>query len=456
MSFDSAAYLVFLAGVFLLSLVIPSRWRWTLLLAASIAFYAAAGAPLLLVALTAVTVTTYIGGRVLAGRAGTRGTLFWLFVLFDLLTLISMRYVPIWASWPHVIVAVGVSYYVFQAISYLIDVYAGIAEPERHFGYFALYLAFFPKLLQGPIERAGDLLPQLRAPKAFNYENVRAGLLLFAWGLFKKVVIADRLAIYVDPVYKNVQQHGSVTIVLATYFYAAQLYYDFSGYTDMARGAGRLFGIELTENFRAPYLATSIADFWRRWHISFSRWILDYIFKPLQMLFRRSGSAGTAVALLITFLACGAWHGLAWNFIVWGLLHGIYMAASVLTAHWRKRLPTLPRWWHIAVTFNLVSFAWIFFRANNLSDALYVVSHLFTGTAGVREFLLGPGKRELLIVITAIAVVAIGSSPDREAIAGPQFRDRPLAVRWASYYALTAALLLLAADGAGHFLYFQF
>jgi D-alanyl-lipoteichoic acid acyltransferase DltB (MBOAT superfamily) len=268
----------------------------------------------------------------------------------------------------------------------------------------------------------------------------------------------------VDAVYGDVHAHSGLTLLLATYFYAGQIYYDFSGYTDMALGSARLFGIRLTQNFRAPYLAVSIADFWRRWHISFSRWILDYIFKPLQMSFRDGGTAGTALALVVTFAVCGAWHGVGGTFLLWGLFHGILMAASLWTAPVRKRvverleLTDSPLWraWRIAATFHLVCFGWIFFRANGLGDAVYVATHLFSGAAGAGSFLLAHGKTELSVAVASVAIVAAVSSWDPDTIAGERLRACRPVVRWAAYYALTAAMLFFAADRTGRFIYFQF
>ncbi|TLM59851.1 MAG: MBOAT family protein, partial [Deltaproteobacteria bacterium] len=311
MTFNSLAYFLFLPAVWLVHHCLGQRLRWLFLLAASLGFYASLKAPYLLGVLALVTVATY-GFGLWIDRAGTPGAkrrLLWGGIAVNVAVLAAMKYVPFLAEnltllfgflgspvqLPHMqlLVAVGVSYYVFQAISYLSDIYLEIAEPERHFGYFALSLAFFPKLLQGPIERSGELLPQLKAPYVFDYGNVRYGLLLFTWGLFKKVVLADRLGLYVDAVYADIPAYHGLPLLAATYAYAFQIYFDFSGYTDMALGTARLFNIRLTDNFNRPYLATSVADFWRRWHISFSRWILDYIFKPLQMAWRGGREWGT-------------------------------------------------------------------------------------------------------------------------------------------------------------------
>ncbi len=468
MAFPSIEFFLFLPLVFLLYRLAGSRWGWIVLLASSYVFYAALKDPYLLAALATVSGVAYVAG-VAMGRdfsPRARGGVFWAAVAVVLGILAWMKYVPILSGGIHSLspLSIGVSYFVFQAVSYLVDVYAGMEAPEDHPGYLALYLGFFPKLLQGPIERAGDLLPQLRSPRPFSYEDAREGLLLFAWGLFKKVVIADRLAFYVNMVYGNVHAYTGLPLLLATYFYAGQIYYDFSGYTDMALGVARLFGVRLTQNFNSPYMAISVADFWRRWHISLSRWLQDYIFKPLQMRFRDWKTYGNALAIIATFVVCGVWHGASVNFLLWGFLHGIFMAASLLTAPLREwtceRLgitgSPLRKGWQIAVTFHLVCFSFIFFRASNLGDAVYVVTHLASGTAGVGRLLLAQGKRDLYIAIVSVAIVAAVSSWDPDTIAGKRFRALPAWVRWAAYYTLIATLLWYAAGRSGQFIYFQF
>jgi D-alanyl-lipoteichoic acid acyltransferase DltB (MBOAT superfamily) len=261
---------------------------------------------------------------------------------------------------------------------------------------------------------------------------------------------------YVGAAYGDVRAHAGLPLLLATYAFAAQIYYDFSGYTDMALGTARLFGVRLTQNFAAPYGAGSIAEFWRRWHISLSRWLLDYVFKPLQVALRGGKTAGTVVALLATFLACGLWHGAAPPFVAWGLLHGTFMAFGFSTARWRGRVggaiaekaPSLGAVarrhagaWRVAATFNLVCFAWIFFRASSLRDAAYVCTHLFSGAAPVRAFLLSFGARHLALTFASLALAVAAASRDRDAIASESFRTlRPVA-RWAAYYALAGAVL---------------
>lgn len=368
MTFTSLSYFLFLPVLYTAYYFTPDRWRWLVLLTASYGFYVTFKAPYLLAVLFLVTCISYVCGLRIAAHSDEAVRKRWLFIGTSacVVLLALMKYLPFLESQANSIfglnsnlsstlISIGVSYFTFQAISYLADIYLEIEEPELHFGHFALYMAFFPKLLQGPIERAGDLLPQLKHSDTFDYHTLRSGMLLFTWGLFKKLVVADRLALYADQVYNNVYNYSGLSLIIGTYAYALQIYFDFSSYTDMARGTGRMFGINLTENFNTPYLATSISDFWRRWHISFSRWILDYIFKPLQMSWRNWGQPGTVAALIITFLISGIWHGATWGFVIWGILHGVYLAASTYYRPYQKRLykmlgidksPWL-KWWQV-------------------------------------------------------------------------------------------------------------
>jgi alginate O-acetyltransferase complex protein AlgI len=493
MPFNSLNYFLFLPAVYLLFYFAGERARWCVLLAASLLFYAALDVPILLGVLVLVAIATNSFAIWLA-QAETqtkKRALLWGGILVNLSLLVVMKYLPflhdnlmILPGMPSFsaqiqplkpFAAIGVSYYVFQAISYLSDIYLEIEKPERHFGYFALYLAFFPKLLQGPIERAGDLIPQLRQRYEFNYDNMRFGMVLFAWGLFKKLVLADRLGRYVDVVYGDVHSFTGLPLLFATYTYAFQIYLDFSGYTDMALGSARLFNINLTQNFNRPYLATSVADFWRRWHISFSRWILDYIFRPLQMQWRNWKNWGTAAALIITFLASGIWHGASWGFVIWGGLHGLYLACSVFYKPYQKKLHAalgiektkLLRYWQVIVTFNLASFAWIFFRARNLGDSLFIVKNLLSFSApsfngGFNEFFracfgsLGITKVDMSILLLnlvfffAASHFRICESPFHR-LAG----TRPIP-RWSFYFSLILLIILFTELEQIPFLYARY
>jgi D-alanyl-lipoteichoic acid acyltransferase DltB (MBOAT superfamily) len=293
---------------------------------------------------------------------------------------------------------------------------------------------------------------------------MRRGLLQFGWGLFKKAVVADRLALYVNPVFDNIEAYGGLTLLLAAYAYSFQIYYDFSGYTDMALGVARLFNIDLTQNFNRPYLATSVADFWRRWHISFSRWILDYIFRPLQMQLRDWRTAGVAAALVVTFLVSGIWHGVGWGFVCWGLIHGLAMAAGLFWRPVGDRLfgsvglaeSGLRRVIRVAFTFHVIVFSWIFFRAATVSDAVLYLRRLGEPAWRLRDFLFMHGNTELAVLFLAagtLFVVFLGAQRQRM----ETWRlALPLAPRWAAYGLLALAILLFAVDTETAFIYMQF
>ncbi len=476
MLFNSLSYCLFLPVVLLLFSIAGSRWRWAVLLFSSYVFYGFLLKSLLLIVLTLVILMTFwIGRRMGISEVRPVRCLFlWVGIVFNLMPLVYMKYLPFLAQnlnflmrglrpgfvfeVPAPMVSIGLSFFIFQAISYLADIYFRIAEPERHLGYFSLYLAFFPKLLQGPIERAGDLLPQLKIPYVFHRENMRYGCLLFVWGLFKKIVIADRLGFYVDSVYNDVPSATGLPLIVATCAYAFQIYMDFSGYTDMALGSARLFNINLTQNFNSPYLATSVADFWRRWHISFSRWIFDYVFEPLQMQWRDWAKWGTAAALLVTFLVSGVWHGARWGFVIWGLLHGVYLVGSFfyrpLQKRWHKALGLeksgIVRLWQRLVTFALVSFAWIFFRANSLSDAWHVVTRMLRLDRSTAVFHMSDyANLSLLAIGGAFFMCTLSLMADN---GRRLFRSH---LRWVFYYMLFFMVIFLG-TGKATFIYFQF
>ena len=271
---------------------------------------------------------------------------------------------------------VGISFYVFQSMSYTIDFYRGHVELERSFIRYATFVSLFPQLVAGPIERASHLLPQLcRAPR-ITRNDVADGLSLFVVGLFKKIALADYLAMYVDPVYASPEDYRAPALLLATFAFAWQIYFDFSGYTDMARGIGRLIGVRLMLNFDNPYLATGLGDFWRRWHISLSTWFRDYVYIPLGG--NRHGELRTYVNMVLTMLISGLWHGAMWTFVVWGAVHA---AGRVLTRSleqtviWRDRVPTLAKQ---MLTFSVVMLAWVFFRAQSISEAWLILGRIFT------------------------------------------------------------------------------
>lgn len=285
-----------------------------------------------------------------------------------------------------IILPIGLSFHTFQALSYTIEVYRGRQKAERHFGYLALYVMYYPQLVAGPIERPQNILHQLHTEHHFEYQRVADGLKRMAWGMFKKVVIADRMVGFVNPVYNDPTSHNGPALVLATLAFAIQIYCDFSGYSDIALGSAQVMGVRLMKNFNHPYFARSISEFWERWHISLSTWFRDYLYIPLGG--NRVPKPRWIFNIFITFLISGLWHGANWTYIVWGALHGFYFVLSALTEFARQRLSALTRLDKLPrlrtaistlTTFALVSFAWIFFRATSLSDALYISGHLATG-----------------------------------------------------------------------------
>ncbi len=350
------------------------------------------------------TVGTYFSGLSLCKFPQKRQQKIILFlsVLFNLGLLAGFKYINFFLnslnfllsfddpgySLPYVNIffPVGVSFYTFQSVSYIADVYRGKVKPESHFGYFALYLAFFPKLISGPIERAAGLLPQLKNKNRVNFSNVYSGLSLFIWGLFKKLVIADRLGMYVDMVFSNPEAFYGKTIIVAGWMFSLQIYCDFSAYMDMAIGCGRLFGIELSRNFNFPYMAMSIGDFWRRWHITLTSWFRDYVYIPLggnQVSVQR-----WVINIMIVFLASGLWHGAAWTFVWWGALHGFFYLIGKFTAAARERLRErsgirgrIAMAIQVFFTFQLVSLAWVFFRAETIEDAFCLIQNMSVNLA---------------------------------------------------------------------------
>lgn len=273
---------------------------------------------------------------------------------------------------------IGLSFHTFQAMSYTIEVYRGNQKAEKHFGIYALYVMFYPQLVAGPIERPQNVLPQFHKTQIYDFEKVKSGLIMMAWGLFKKIVIADRLAMIVDFAYKNPSEQNGLTLLVATFFYTFQIYCDFSGYSDIALGSARLMGFDLMENFRTPYFSTSISEFWRRWHISLSTWFRDYLYIPLGG--NRVSEWRRYFNQFFVFMISGLWHGAAWTFVIWGSLHGFYLILAVLRDKYLPKL-SLPKNFignsiNLISTFILVMFAWVFFRAKGTSEAFIVLKKI--------------------------------------------------------------------------------
>ena len=395
MSFTSIDFAIFLPVVFFLYWALPAAYRWILLLGASYYFYMSWNAKCL-VLIVGISFVSWICALLMEKTEEHRKRTFCLaaalvfslgllfifkylnFFLGTLDAVSAMLRLPFHPATYKILLPVGISFYTFQSLSYVIDVYRGDVKAERHFGKYAAFVAFFPQLVAGPIERTDALLPQIKKKHTFSYETAAYGMKRMAWGYFKKLVIADTMAFYVDQVYNQLPLFKGFALVLATFFFAIQIYCDFSGYSDIAAGAASILGIRLMTNFRSPYFATSIHDFWSRWHISLSTWFRDYVYIPLGG--NRHGELRRDINLLLTFLVSGLWHGANWTFVLWGLLHGIMQVAE---NHLFKRGRKHPR----LLVFAVVCFAWIFFRADTFADAGYVITHLFTGITSFRAYL---------------------------------------------------------------------
>lgn len=474
--------------VILFSLVIPAffllghRWRWVLLLLVSYFFYAYGNAQYLPL-IWFSTVLDYVAARLIGRTDNEFQRRLWLALSIgvNLSVLFVFKYADFAAGSASamlrvlgadvnipqldLVLPIGISFYTFQSMSYPIDVYRRKIEPEKHLGLVATYVAFFPQLVAGPIERATHLLPQFRVKQRFDVDRTVAGLQRILWGFFKKLVIADRLAIYVNTVYNDVDSYTGEALIIATIFFGFQIYCDFSAYSDIAIGTTRIMGFDLMENFRQPYFSQSVREFWARWHISLSTWFRDYLYIPLGG--NRVSLGRNLLNLMIVFVVSGLWHGAGWTFVIWGTLHGLAVAGLTLARAkgWRllagkDPIQTAIR---LILTFVFVTFAWIFFRANSLDDAGYIVSHLlifdpsFDLTAPMTRGLL-PNATEWLITWGALIILLVVDVLDARIGIHQAFARIPVILRWGIYYGLGAAVLFAGLYGSGvqEFIYFQF
>jgi alginate O-acetyltransferase complex protein AlgI len=479
MLFNSLDFLVFFPIVVMVYFALPFRFRWLFLLAASYYFYAC-WEPGYLLLIVASTLVDYIAGLGMGStdnmRVRRRYLLMSLFCNFGL--LFTFKYFNFFASnfeflfdfykLPRpvlrVLLPVGISFYTFQTLSYTIDVYRGERKPEKHLGYFALYVSFFPQLVAGPIERSTRLLPQFFVKHAFDYDRMRSGVLLMMVGFFKKLVIADRFSVYVNDVYNNPGKYHGMPVLAATYFFSFQIFCDFSGYSDIAIGAARVMGYDLMENFRRPYFAISISDFWRRWHISLSTWMRDYLY--ISMGGNRVSKLKWYRNLLLTFGLSGLWHGAGWTYIIWGTLHGVYLVTSIITLPVRTRLHELtrltrfPRVHHllkILITFHLVSVSWYLFRASSLSASRTLFMSTFQDLKLFDPAIFMPlNSVEVVVGVLAILVMeSVHIFQARGSVESWLLRQS-LPLRWGIYYAMFFAIVAFGKFSGQEFIYFQF
>jgi alginate O-acetyltransferase complex protein AlgI len=490
MAFNSLSFLFFFPIVALINAGLPGKLRWLFLLGASYLFLMSWKVEYLLLILCSTGVAYFTAIRIdEEGDPKVRRRWLWISILINVGLLASFKYPAfISGSLRQLVTAagatypisntqfkapLGISYYTLQLIGYSVDVYYQHLKAERRLGIFALFVAFFPQLAAGPIERARHMLPQFRAGGSLDHERFVNGSLRILWGFFKKFVIADRLSLLVNTVYNNPTQFTGNPLLVATYAFAFQIYCDFSAYSDIAIGAAAILGFDLTENFQQPYYSRSISDFWRNWHISLSTWLRDYIFYPLRRytLKTAQSKAGNLAPLvvppMITMLLSGLWHGVGWTFVVWGAIHGLLIVLETAWAQYFKnrvprfRLPEpVAAGLRMGFTFHLICFTWIFFRANSLADASYIVRHLFVGLrlqlAGIGALIPG-GKYQLLIAICAILLMELIQLMQRRHVnLRTAALRQPIWIRWAVYYALILVILMFGKFGLAEFFYVQF
>ena len=486
MLFNSLEFLIFFPIVCFGYFLIPHKYRWIWLLIASYIFYMGWNAAYALLLLFS-TVVTWLTGIAVDRSTGTkqRKVFLALGITINLAILFVFKYFGFFMSTIYsvfgalgiayteiqfsLVLPVGISFYTFQAIGYCIDVYRKQTQVQRNFGKYALFVSFFPQLVAGPIERSYTLIPQFEEVHSFSSERTASGLRLMAWGFFKKIVIADTVCVAVNRVYNNVDSFQGLPLILATVLFTIQIFCDFSGYSDIARGCARIMGFRLMKNFNHPYFATSIRDFWRRWHISLSTWFKDYVYIPLGG--NRKGKHRTSLNLLITFLVSGLWHGANWTFIIWGGFHAIVQIIERYTKNFFAKLSHITRLERVSkvrkagkivFTFCLVCFAWIFFRANSVQDAFYVIGNLFnfqsfsTTELYTTMKLMFDTRAEVYRLLLTLPVFIIASFVDYKCSINRIVTRRSSVTRFIIYVVIVVYILLAARADIQDFIYFQF
>lgn len=482
MNFNSFIYIAFLVVVTMAHFALPQRWRWALLLAASYYFYMSWNAlyAILLVSSTVIDWYMAICMERTGSQRARRGLLgvslvtnlgmlfafkYYAFAMHSFERVMYLLGTPVQVPLLHVLLPVGISFYIFQSLSYTIDVFNRQRSAEHHLGIFALYVVFFPQLVAGPIERSTTLLPQFRREHRFRAADLAAGVKLIIWGMVKKVVVADRLAAFVDTAYALPWERDGLTMLLATYLFAFQIYCDFSAYSDIAIGSARILGYDLMINFRRPYFATTLTDFWRRWHVSLSTWFRDYVYFPMGG--NRVTFARCCANLMTVFVISGVWHGASWTFIIWGFIHGVILVAERVLS--RLRDAWWVRWWNgapaglrralgLLITFHIVILSWVFFRAAYVQDAFHVVKRILLDVPALRweaVTALAPTATVgalFALVALLLAVEGAAGTDDFSRL----LTRRPRWQRWSFYYAMLLLLLVAGKYDGKAFIYFQF
>lgn len=474
MLFNSLQFLVFFPVVTILYFLFPHDKRWILLLVASAIFYMAFIPQYILILIVLIFVDYFAGLWIESSKGAKRRLSLLLSITANVGILSVFKYFNFFSSnvdqvlallgisarvpYLSIILPLGLSFHVFQSMSYTIEVYKRKVKAERHLGIYALYVMFYPQLVAGPIERPYGLLPQLHEEHEFDVDRVFNGLKLMLWGFFKKVVIADRLAVLVNIVYASPTSYSGMELLLATYFFAIQILCDFSGYSDIAIGAALVMGINLRQNFNNPYISSSVSEFWNRWHMSLSTWFRDYVYIPLGG--NRVSKIRWCFNIMVVFLVSGLWHGADWKFVLWGALHGLFV---IIGSFLSEKIKGITKFISVFMTFNLVSLAWVFFRAQSIGDGFVIIQRIFTSLVSLRFIHEVVGSAFIKVnkqdIVSALGVIAFGliifvfngSESIRNLLSG-----KPKLVRWAVYYTLILGIIFYGVFNKTKFIYFQF
>jgi len=486
MLFNSYHFLYFFIVVTTLYFLLPHRFRWFMLLVASCYFYMTFVPIYILILFFTIVVDYFAGIYIEKSQGRTRkwfliaslvaniGVLaifkYFNFVNENITLLMGNMGVKNPIPYLSILLPIGLSFHTFQAMSYTIEVYRGNYKAEHKFGIYALYVMFYPQLVAGPIERPQNILYQFYEKYGFDYQRIADGLKLMAWGLFKKIAIADRLSYIVNVAYDEPHKYHGLNFVIATVFFAFQIFCDFSGYTDIALGAAKVMGFKLLKNFNRPYHSKSISEFWSRWHISLSTWFRDYLYITLGG--NRVSIPRWYFNLFFVFLVSGLWHGANWTYIVWGTLNGFYLVFAIISQKFRDRVartsgitkfPKLYSWVQFLTTFALICISWVFFRARNIADAMHILKSMFTDTwADIVNLIhthhmetLAPATKMLPAILVIIILEMVHLFQKRRSILG-FVNSKPKYVRWGIYYAFILLLLTFGTASHSQFIYFQF
>lgn len=461
MVFNSLMFVIVFPFLVLLYYCVPQKWKIGYLFLISLGFYACFEWKYLFL-LLGVILLSFFSATWMEGKGEKEKKVI---LSANVIAMAGMLLLLKSLSLSSISLPIGVSFYALVALGYVIDVYRGKEKAEKSLVKYGAFVSFFPPLLSGPIERADNLLRQMKLPQRFSEEKIRHGICQMLWGYFQKVVIADRIAVIVNAVYNNHEAYTGIYVLVATVLYAFQIYCDFAGYSNLAIGAARILGFELRENFKVPYLATSVAQFWERWHISLSTWLRDYVYISLGG--NRNGKWKKYRNLLVTFLVSGLWHGFNWTFLIWGALHGVYRILNdVVAKKWNAWKGLGAKICKMAVTFVLVDFAWLFFRANSVGDAFSLIRKMLTDFNLLsilnREMAISMGMEiaDIAVLILALLVLVIVDLTGDKLHYREKICRLPLPLRWLVLYAVIFIVLIFGYYGpgfsAGQFIYAQF